>query len=238
MKTKIFAAFMLFTMLSLSGENVCAQTNEAYDTNSLDSTSTMTTVQYCATYDDLKAGHWSNIDSVMVVTKSRTKQMWWGGKDFKFDSDNKATRRLLRKEAVAVMYRDTLLFNLTHLKDRGTAFGRGYARGHKMADGHYLILYFDVAKMHAKSMAAGMFGLVGGLAMAASSNKLVKQNVCYIVTPGEKKVTIINEKVMPDLLKDHPDLLEEYNQIKKKERTYAENIVPLLQRAGVLDDAE
>lgn len=236
MKTKHLVVFMFVSVLSLLGQNVYAQTSEVNDTISQDSTSTITTVNYCTTYDDLQAGHWSSVDSVEVVTKSRTKQAWWGGKDFKFDSDNKATKRLLKKEAVAVMYRDTLLFNLNHLKDRGTLFGKGYVRAHKMADGRYLILYFDVAKMNTKMVVGGMFGLIGSLAASASANKVAKQTVCYIVTLGEKKVKIIDEKVMLSLLAGRPELYDEYYKTNKKECTYAEHIVPVLKKAGIVGE--
>ena len=80
----------------------------------------------------------------------------------------------------------------------------------------------------------GMFGLIGALATAAASKKLVSQNVCYIVTPGNKKALIVDEKLMAVLLNDHQSLLDEYRSVEKKKRLHAETVMPLLKKAGLL----
>lgn len=220
-------------MLSMTLCPAMAQNDDIY--NSQENTGEqMTTLGYCVSYEDLQGKRWTQADSVMVVTKSRSKQMWWGGKDFKFESNDKTLNKLLKDKAVAVMYHDTLLLNTCKLKDRGASFGKGYARAYPMTDGRLLMTYFDVMKMNRKSMTAGMFGLVGALVMSGSSSKDAKQDVCYIVTPGEKKVTIVDDKVMKEMLADHPDLLEEYMQVDKKSRSNAEVVMPLMKKLGVI----
>ncbi len=232
MKTTFFSTIIMALMMWMPCTQAAAQTDDTYNAQQ-ETKHRVTTLSYCLSHDDFVAGRWTQLDSVLVVTKSRSKQMWWGGKDFKFDSDNKATRKLLKDQAFAVLYHDTLLLNTRGLKDRRAIFGKGYAHAYPMKDGRLLMLYYNVSKMSSKSAVAGMFGLVGGLAMAASTSKLAQQDVCYIVTPGEKKTAIVNAELMEQLLADHPDLLKEYQQIDKKSQLNAELVMPLLQKAGL-----
>jgi len=211
---------------------IFAQTNDPQTAN--ESGKITTSIKYCANYEDFQSNHWKQVDSVLVITKSRNKQMWWGGKDFKFDSDNKDIKNLLKKEAFAINYHDTLLINTHPYKDRGTTFGNGYARIFNIKDGKLLMTYYNVSEMSKNAMIGGMFGLVGSLAMSATNSKIAKQNVCYIITPGDKKAVIIDAKVMEELLKDHQTLLDEYLAVKKSERLNEEVVLPLLKKAELL----
>lgn len=191
-------------------------------------------IKYCTSYDSLMADKWQSVDSVYVIVKSRTKQMWWGGKDFKFDSDNKYTNKLLKKHAFAVMYNDTLLINTAPYKNGSIHFGNGYAHAYRMKDGHLMITYFNIGQMSKRAMMSSMFGLAGAFIMASSSKKVAKQDVCYILPQVGKKVTIIDAKIMEVLLHDQQELLNEYHAVNKKDRLNAEVIMPLLRKAGIL----
>lgn len=79
-------------------------------------------IKYCNSNEELAAGEWKTADSVTVITKTRNQQMWWGGNDFRFDSHDKQVKKLLKKDAFAIMYGDTLLLNTRPYKDRGCAF--------------------------------------------------------------------------------------------------------------------
>lgn len=72
------------------------------------------------------------------------------------------------------------------------------------------------------------------VAVAASSSAIMNDNVCYIITPGQNKALIIDEKKMKELMADKPDLLEKYMSVGKKKRSNAENVVPLLEEAGLI----
>lgn len=193
-----------------------------------------TCIKYCTNYDDMMAEKWQQADSVQVFTKSRAKQMWWGGNDFKFDTGNKHTNKLLKKYAFAVMYNDTLLLNTGLYTDRGVRFNTGYTRGYRMKDGRLLITYFNVKEAGSRAMMGGAFGLVGSLIASASNSKLIKQDVCYIIMHGEKKAFIIDDKQMSTLLAGRQDLLSEYYAVEKKNRLHADVIMPLLEKAGIL----
>lgn len=191
-------------------------------------------IKYCNSNEELAAGEWKTADSVTVITKTRNQQMWWGGNDFRFDSHDKQVKKLLKKDAFAIMYGDTLLLNTRPYKDRGCAFGNGYARAFKMSDGHLLLTYLNVKEMTSRATIGGMFGLIGALATAAASKKVASQNVCYVITPGNKKALIVDEKLMAVLLNDYQPLLDEYRSVEKKKRLHAETVMPLLKKAGLL----
>lgn len=232
MKRNHLSKAILSFVMAMAFASIFARTNDVQTANKSDKTTT--SIQYCTSYEDLKSNNWKQADSVQVVTKSRNKQMWWGGTDFKFDSDNKATRQILKKDAFAINYNDTLLVNTRSYKDRGVAFSNGYARAFCLKDGRLLMTYFNVSKMNAKAAIGGMFGVIGALAVSASAAGIAQQDVCYIITPGQKKTLIIDDKLMNELLKDNQSLLDEYNQIEKKENQNAEIVIPLLKKANLL----
>lgn len=191
-------------------------------------------VKYCLSYDDLRADNWIDAGKVKVIRSSRNHQMWWGGKDFKFKSDRSEVVRVLKKEAFALLYNDTLLINTRPYKDRGVKFGNGYAHLRVMKDGRLLMTYFDVHKMQSKAVMGGMFGLIGALAVSSSGSKVANHDVCYLVIPGEKKAKYVDAETMEELLGSDSDLWHRYSEMDKKERVDAGVVIPLLCEAGLL----
>lgn len=232
MKTKIKRTLSVVMFTAISSATLTAQTTE----NSNTEEKTFINIKFCNSHEDFDNGNWNEADSIQLITKSRSKQMWWGGGDFSFDSEDKELKKKLKKEVYAVMLDDTLLLNTRPYKDRGAKFPKGYARAYRMNDGRLLMTYTNVKNMNMRAMTGGMFGLVGGLVAGASGEKQAKRDVCYIVSPGNKDAEIIDKDVMTELLKDNPDLLEEYNEMDKKKRLLAENIMPLLRKAKLMKE--
>lgn len=233
MKTNLFTRLALCCAFVFSLTTAAAQTPEP-DSLKDSSTTAIAGVDYCTTYMDLLTGRWSHADSVEVITKSRSKQAWRGGADFHFDSDKAEVEKLFKNKVVAVKYRDTLLVNCTKFKDRGTKFGKGYVRALWLKDSSLVVLYCNVAKISARNMTGAMFGLVGALAVAGKSVDMAKHNVCYVFHPGNFKLEIVDEKLLPKMLQDRQDLIDEYQQVDKKQRLNAEVVLPLLRKAGWL----
>lgn len=188
------------------------------------------TVKYCDSYKDFSENNWHTADSVWLITKSRTKQYVNGGGDYVFKSDNKELNKHLKKNAFAVMYNDTLLINAWIYK-----VAAGYARGFRMADGRLIFKYFPNQNM--AIMGGGLAGgLMGSLAVMAANEHKAYKDVCYLIAPEQRDATVIDKKVMAELLKDHPELLAEYNAVKKKDRKYANIILPLLRKAQLIKE--
>lgn len=208
---------------------------EEEDTDTQD-TYPQASIKYCDSYEDMTENNWHTADSVYVITKSRNKQIMWGGSDYKFDSDNKQLKNTLKKYAFAVLYNGTLMLNTHKLKDRGTKLGNGYVRAYTMTDGNMLIIYMNVRKNANKLIAGALaFGIAGALAATGTTNK---HDVCYIVKPGNREITLVDKVTMPNILKDFPELLCEYNAVDKKLKQDADITLPLLRKAKLIKEEE
>lgn len=179
------------------------------------------TIKYCDSYEDFNKDVWHSTDSVWLIKKSRTKQFVQGGGDYVFKSDNKTVKKHLQNKAFAVMYNDTLLINAWIYR-----VAAGYERVIRMTDGRFLFRYFSMKKLQN----------MGILPFMSAKEQMPENDVCYLVVPNKRDATIINQKVMADLLKDHPSLLEEYNAVKKKQRNDADVILPLMRKAKLLKE--
>lgn len=233
----IILLFLVSTFLV--GQTVFAQSDDATVTDETVSSQT-TTVQYCLNYEDYVAGNWQTIGPIEVTTYSRARQFWWGGKDFRFQSEDKDVEKLLKKKAFAILHEGTLLLNTRTFKDRGTRFRSGYARALPTTDGRFVLLYYNVKSLNMQvAMAGGFFGMVGGLTVGALNNQNMKSNVCYLITPGEKKALIINDKMMTQLTTEanQPDLMTKYMMFESKdERMSAYHVIPILEELGIVQN--
>lgn len=123
---------------------------------------------------------------------------------------------MLKKGVLAIIYGDTLSLNTRPYKDRGYTFSNEYARAFRMSDGRLLLTYPDVQGTSSRATMGGMFGLIGALAIVASSKKVVSRNVCYIITPGNRGALIVDKRFMTVLLDDHQPLPDEYRSVEKR----------------------
>jgi len=235
---KLTLSLLFFTAAILGGQTAYALENDSISTKEIVK-SQMVDIQCCMSYDDYAAGNWQTIGPLKMTTKGRASQLWWGGKDFNFETDDHATSELLRKKIFAINYGDTLLLNTHSYWDRGSRLRNGYAQALPTTDGRFVILYYNVRNVNTAVIMSGvLLGLAGSIASTALTKDDIKQDVCYLVTPGQKKALIINDKMMMELTTkaNRPDLMEEYQQSKyQDERISANHVIPFLQEMGLLE---
>ena len=83
--------------------------------------------KYCRTYEDFVAGRWNDVPS-LHIDYAIPHQFWAGSCGYKITSDDKATSKLLMKDAFIVEYHDTLFVNLRPLRYKKYKFGVGYVK--------------------------------------------------------------------------------------------------------------
>ena len=196
--------------------------------------------RFCRTYEDFIDNKWEELDSIHIKTHSKSHQMWWGGSDFAFTTGNKATDKLLKKEAFAITIDDTLYVNCRDLRFDGTRFGNGYVKARRIGQRSLLIVNKIIGKKAAESefVSAYMFGAIGG---AISASNHMKRQVCYIISHGINEngvidLRLINDKLMENMLKKDTDLCNKYYSEKDdKKRMKANHIVPILEQAGLFN---
>jgi len=133
-----------------------------------------------------------------------------GGNDYKLISANNTIKReFLKKKIFAYSTGDSLFINC--LKYRLQAW-----YSNVVSDGKYLVFTAGIPMdkdMQTKAMQEeiqlGMsFGVVVG---AFSGASLAMERYLYILNKETNNIVLINNEVMNDVLKDFPDLLEQYN---------------------------
>lgn len=189
--------------------------------------------KYCKSYTDYMNDNWTSIDSLTITLRNNGQKVWSGGADFKPETGNKETDKMLKKESRFIIHNDTLYVNCKGLKYQGCAFGNWYAPGFRYEKDKICFICTKIGKK--ESMKMGMFGALGGaVGGAISASEQMKKRTCYIIHSDEKKVIRMTEKYMEELLAPHPEMLEEYNQMKKKEKEAADVIIGYLHRLQLL----
>ena len=87
--------------------------------------------KYCKSYEDFKADQWTEIDTVYLDGHSKSHQLWMGGNDYKLTTGDKAQDEIIKKEAFAVICKDTIYVNCRNLRFENTGFGNGYTKGYR-----------------------------------------------------------------------------------------------------------
>ncbi|MBQ5937371.1 MAG: hypothetical protein IJL50_06350, partial [Bacteroidaceae bacterium] len=85
--------------------------------------------------------------------------------------------------------------------------------------------------------------VVGGIVGGASANKLLKNKVCYLITSGANEKGRFDVKRFEDQMMDKlllsRNLVELHNayyaEKDKKKRRLASRIIPILEKAGIID---
>ena len=162
---------------------------------------------YCNTFAEYIGGHFTQLEQLQMQTRSKSKRIWWGGVDFQPVTGDKATDKILKKQACVVMYHDSIYLNCRNLSCQGVAFGKGYARAYVFERDYLLFCAQSIKARQKTSSAALAFGLLGGT-IAASS--LSDNYSCYILNPGTGVVELIDKNVMHRLLEERNDLEMEY----------------------------
>ncbi len=197
---------------------------------------------YCLTYEDFVANKWTPLDTVCCDQHSKSHQAWWGGNDFTLTTGQKATDKILKKEAFVVMQGDTMYINCRNLRLEKARFNGGYTRA--MRIGNRSILFVnkrvEAGSATGAAMAGIMFGAIGGAVVAgiAAGGGGGKQ-VCYVVSSGADAkgriaVRLIDDSMVSQMLIERDDLLGEYYaEPDAGKRILASRVVPLLEKAGL-----
>ena len=195
--------------------------------------------RYCKSYDDFVAGRWVKLNELRLISHSTAHQVWVGGNDFKFETDDKDVNKTLKKEALVVEYQDTLYVNLRKLRYKKTAFGSGYAQGLAYDKDKLLFVTHRIGPAVTSHRMASAF-LLGAVGAAISESDIRKDRVCYLIdNNGDGKKTdivLMDDEFMNRLLAQDAQLLERYNEkAKHEEREAAANVLPLLKEKGLVE---
>ena len=198
---------------------------------------------YCNSYEDYVAGQWTMLDTLYVNAHSKGRQFWWGGNDYVLKTGDKALDKYLKKDAFAVMQADTIYVNCRNLRFEGTRFGNGYTRARHIGNRSLLFVnrMIGAEAMRSQQTAAFMFG---GIGAAISASRYAKQQVCYVISAGANSdnhvpIRIIDDALMEQMLEGMDSMkIEYYSEGDNKKRHQATHVVPILERAGLIRDAE
>ena len=194
--------------------------------------------KYCKSYDDFVNDRWLPLDTVMVEQRSHSKK-FWNGNDFNLVTGDKDTDQRLKKGAFAVMLGDSIYVNCRRLQRQKEVLRPGYAvalryEGDKLC---FVNRRWGHDELVDEMGAQLMFGLVGQAMQRRSS---IKDRVCYVIDPeplknGYYEAVLVNDNFMDVVLKDDAALLEQYRvEPKKKKRTAAERVLPILREKGLV----
>ena len=196
-------------------------------------------VKYCNSFYDYKNNQWHELNAdVQMERNSKAKTYWWGSSEIKFVSSDKQAEKLLKKEAFAVMFEDSIYVNCKMIMCGGYKFGHGFTKALPFYNDNLMIVYLPVEEAGFTSSMTVMFGLIGGLAAAAASSKSMLENLaCYLVNTNstEKKIKVkrMDTDLVGKLLQEDPELLGEYMSVKKKKvHEGAANTVDIFLRKG------
>ena len=194
---------------------------------------------YFNTYEEFVAGQYQTIDTVILSSRSKNRQKWWGGNDFTIATGDKATDKILKKNAFAVVHNDTTYVNCRKLRHDKIPFGNGYVQARRIGNRSLIFVnrMCDKETSIKASTMSLMFGAIGGLAMAS---QIENQQVCYVISQGEGSkdyinVLLLDDNLIENMLKGKETLLDEYYAEKKvTKRRLAKHIIPILEKAGYL----
>jgi hypothetical protein len=196
---------------------------------------------YCNSYEDFMKDNWIPLDTIYKEGPDNSQLWWWGGNSYKFSTDDKATDKILKKNAFLVKQNGILYVNCRNLVYSNVRFGSGYAPTKKIGRSRLLFVNKkDIGKVHAALGAGGVaFGAVGG-AIIGAANSQADQLVCYVVSSGKSNKGVINVRMLNDemmdlLLTDHEDVKNEfYSEKSKRRRLLVSYVLPILEKAGIL----
>ena len=193
--------------------------------------------KYCLSFADYEAGKWIEVDNVAKITRTDNQIMWNGGTALRFESSDKETTKALKSKVFALMMNDTTYVNLHKLRNAGARWGNGYSMAYPY-DNNKRLLFLERYVSRGQNikfvMASTLGGMVGGLVAVGTTDWTGK--VCYLVNSDKDKVTCIDGDEMQVILKDNPELLDDYNRVQpKKERRAATYVMPFLKKAGLVN---
>lgn len=222
MKRIVTYTLFLFVPLEISAQNGAEDYQHA---------------KYCLSFVDYQANKWIDADSITKIYRTDSQIMWSGGTAIRFNSIDKETTKILKSKAFAVSMNDTIYVNLHSLKNSGARWGNGYSIAYPYDNNKQLLFlerYVSRGQNMKFALGGAVGGMVGGLIAAGTIDWTGK--VCYLINHDDSKVTCIDGDEMQQILKDKPELLENYNRVSpKKERRAATYVMPFLKKAGLVN---
>ena len=196
------------------------------------SASVVAQVRYCLSYEDFKNDKWVTLDDSVTVTLENT----GGLGDLSFKTGDKDMDKLLKKEVRFIVYNDVLFVNNRKLKGKGVSLGKNYTQafrygkdsvcvvGPRSVKGGKVALYF------AGNLAANLLLVpLTGTSVIVAPTKEAKP-VCYLMTSDKRKLSMITDNYMEQLLADKSlsESLYKYKNEEKKKRETADVILKYL----------
>ncbi len=158
---------------------------------------------------DFWAEKGDTVTTMKLERRSKSQVMMTGGADYKLSvGETELKPKFLRNRCGIVRYDGKLYINCKKLRYNKLQFGNWYAPAFVLGEK----IYFEAVPLG--SVAAGgetmdvkLGGTVGDAIAAAS---LVTRRVCYEVDPMTGIVDFVGKDKMELLLKEYPDMMQEY----------------------------
>lgn len=200
------------------------------------SVSVVAQTRYCLSYEDFKNNKWVTLEDSVTATLENT----GGLGDLSFKTGDKDTDKLLKKEVRFIIYNDVLFVNNRKLKGKGVSLGKNYTQafrygkdsvcvvGPRSVKGGKVALYF------AGNLAANL------LLVPFTGTSVIltptKETVCYLMTSDKRKLSMITDDYMEQLLADKSfsESLYKYKNEEKKKRETADVILKYLSDLNLL----
>ena len=200
---------------------------------------------YCLSYADFQAGNWLHLDTLIVKRQSRQRRFLMGVGEIKLTSGNKKTNKILKEKAFAILFHDTVFVNCTKLQYDDNQLGNGYTKALRLGQDK-LLLAGSVAledqvisdiRTGATILGGGAIG--GALAAYSMREEMAISKGCFVTEiefrSGMVKIVAIDDAFVRNNLSKTPELIEQYEQIKPKERLFAIHVIPLFRKAGLIE---
>ena len=186
-------------------------------------------IRYCMSYADFQEDNWMELDTLKLKGRAQ---------NHRIKTDNDSLNKVLKDEAFAVLYHDTLLVNKAHMYYQGERFGKGYAPAYIYGNGQICF----VSRLPNEKDGSGtpavlsfgvMFGAIGAGIVAGADAAAREGYYCFLVKReyegGRKEARIIDDKYMQRYEKNSPEFYADYMSVKKqKKREAAAHVLPLL----------
>jgi hypothetical protein len=200
---------------------------------------------YCLSYADFQAGNWLHLDTLIVKRQSRQRRFLMGVGEIKLTSGNKKTDKILKEKAFAILFHDTVFVNCTKLQYDDNQLGNGYTKALRLGQDKLLLagsaaledqVISDI-RTGATLLGGGAIG--GALAAYSMREEMAISKGCFVTEiefrSGMVKIVAIDDAFVRNNLSKTPELIEQYEQIKPKERLFAIHVIPLFRKAGLIE---
>ena len=221
--------------------------------------------RYCKSYKDFLEDKWESLDTVYCKKHSKGHKLMWGGNDYKLTAGDKDIDRILNGAAFAVKQGDEIYVNCRNLRYENMRFGKGYCKAAGINENDLIIVnslltrtdmpmvvpvFIPAGPIGSVAAAAAIAGAATGAMAAASgamtTNKQLKNQVCYVISSaadeqGRYDIKLFDDRMMDKLLlsRELIDLHNAYYEEKdKNKRRLAARVLPILMEAGIIDAEE